>query len=335
MAKRNEMFYGPSGTGKSEAALRVIKLVLAQRPGTVARVVVGDGSAATYEESGLVDAGLIKVASWEGRNWPITTLNQLAEGFWPQDPHNPASPLLKLSNEELAKTSVWVFEGLSVAGQYVMGDQKGGLAYRAGQGEKIGQDSPVRVVDCEQDKLGNCKQGTGPGEHYGGNPIAHYQFAQKRLLGWVERIKALPGEFTITTAHERAAEDKQSKETVIGPEVAGGALTAGMSKYFGNTLHFTHAEKRAKVKDEHTGRMGDDLDVEFRIYTRAHISPTTDIKYVAVTRGGLTAEEMPLYLTSEVPGNAIEEFYSRLANVRKRRFAATEDAAAGDNNVAG
>jgi hypothetical protein len=313
------MYYGHSGTGKSEAALRVAKLVLAQRPGTIARVVVGDGSGATPEDSGLVDEGLNKVASWEGRDWPTTTLNQVAEGYWPADVLDPKSPLVKPTTDDLAKTSVWIFEGLSVAGGYVMGDQKGGLAQRGGQGEKIGQDSPVRVVDCELDKLGNCKKDTGPGEQYGGNPIAHYQFAQKRLLGFIERAKALPGEFMIMTAHERSAEDKTSKETVIGPEVAGGALTAGISKYFGSTLHFTTAEKREKVKDAHTGRLGDDLDIEFRTYTRAHISPTTGIKYVAVTRGGLTAEEMPLYLTSDIPGNAIEEFYTRLANVRKLR----------------
>lgn len=323
MAKRHELYYGQSGTGKSEAARRIIERVYAET-GLGAVVSIGDGSAATYEDAGLVDAGIVTIQSWEGKDWPITTLNQLAQGYKFQDPDNPQSPLIPRTPEEMAKIGVWVFEGVSVAGLYIMGDTKGGLAYRGGQGEKIGQDSPVRIVDAEVDKLGNPVKGTGPGNIYGGNPLSHFQHAQKRLLGVIERTKTLPGHFVIWTGHERSSEDKVSKEQVIGVEAAGGALTAALQRYFGNTLHFVTAEKRAKVKDEFTGRVADDLDVEYRVYTRDHISPTTLAKYKAVTRGGLTQEEMPLYLTSDIPGEAIEEFYRILKTAAVNRKAKLE-----------
>jgi hypothetical protein len=314
------MFYGQSGTAKSENLLQIIRLV-AKATGKRARIYVGDGSAATYIDSGLVGAGLVEVFSWEGRDWPISTLDQFAEGYRPADKDDPTSPLVAPTAAELKEIGVWGFEGLSVAGNYIMGDQKGGLAYRAARGEKLGQDTPFAIVEGVLGPGGKLIAGSGPGRTYGGNPLAHYGVAQKRLLGILERSKSLPGEFVVWTAHERSAEDKVTKETVIGPEAAGGAMTATIQRYFGNTLHHVTAEKRAMVKDDHTGRQVDDLDVEFRIYTRDHISPTTKAKYKAVTRGGLSEAEMPLYLTSPVPGAAIEEFYTRLRTVRISREA--------------
>jgi hypothetical protein len=266
----------------------------------------------------------VEVFSWEGRDWPISTLNQFAEGYRPENPDDPKSPLLPPTPQELQEIGVWVFEGLSVAGLYIMGDQKGGLAYRAARGEKIGQDTPFAITDGDLTPAGKLVPNSGPGMVYGGNPLAHFGVAQRRLLGVLERSKSLPGEFVIWTAHERSTEDKVTKETVIGPEAAGGALTSSLQRYFGNTLHHVTAEKRKKVKDEHTDKMVDDLDVEFRIYTRDHISPTTLAKYKAVTRGGLTGEEMPLYLTSEVPGEAVLDFYNRLREARMKRAEAAK-----------
>ena len=318
MAKRNELFYGHSGTGKSEAELRMMQIVWEQKR-LKSRVWIGDGSAATYIESGMVDEGIIEICSWEGRDWPITTLNLAAQGYWPADTQDPDSPLLATSAEDMAKIGVWAFEGASTAGGYIMGDQKGGLANRSGAGQKLGQDAPYSIVDADLDRAGNVIKGTGPGHVYGGNPLAHFGIGQKRLLGIVETSKSLPGEFLFWTAHERSAEDKVSKENIIGPEVIGGALTASFQRYFGNTLHFATAEKRAKKADAHTGKNVDEIDVEFRIYTRDHISPTTLMKYKAVTRGGLTAQQMPQYLTSDVPGDAIEEFYRRLGVARSER----------------
>lgn len=213
--------------------------------------------------------------------------------------------------------AIWAFEGLSVAGSYIMGNVKGGLAYRGGKGEKIGQDSPIRIVDGEVDKLGNPKDPNA--QVHGGNPLAHFGVAQRMILGFIERTKALPGDFVFTTAHERSAEDKVTKESIIGPEAAGGALTPVLQRYYGNTLHFVVAEKRAKTKDDFNQKLTDDLDTEHRIYTKAHISASTFQKYTAVTRGGLTEEEMPAYIVSEKPGDGLLEFYNRLATAKAKR----------------
>jgi hypothetical protein len=103
----------------------------------------------------------------------------------------------------MAKIGVWIFEGLSVAGAYIMGDMKGGLAYRGGQGQKIGSESPYTIIDADLDSAGKIIKGSGPGDRYGGSSKTDYGTAQKRMLGVLERSKALPGDFTIWTAHER------------------------------------------------------------------------------------------------------------------------------------
>lgn len=294
-----------------------MRMILKEKPTAKFRVWVGDGSGATYEESGLVEEGIIQLASWEGRDYPISTLYQAAEGFWPADVHDPKSPLVKPTPDSIKDITLWAFEGLSVGAAYIMGDQKGGLAYRAGQGEKIGQDAAFRIVDGDVDAKGAPKNADT--RVYGGVPLAGYGVAQRRILGWMERAKALPGEFMIMTAHERQAEDKLTKEQIIGPEVAGNALTATIQRYFGNTLHFAIAEKRSKDKDDFNARMMDDLEVQHRLYTKSHISATTGQKYLAITRGGLTDTEMPPYLVSKEAGDAIEEYYTRLAKAREAR----------------
>lgn len=339
MAKRLELYYGAGGTGKSEAALRVIKL-MNEATGKKARVFLGDGSQATYDDSGLVDAGIIETLDFGARDWPTSTLNQLAEGWWPADPQDPKSPLIAPTPASIANIGVLVGEGLSVGGLYIMGDSKGGLAYRAARGEKIGTEVSYRYIDGETDALGNFKDNkdhtNGPGMAFGANGLAHYGAAQKRILGVVERSKSVPVDYMIWTAHERAAEDKLTKETIVGPEVAGGALTANMQRHFNNTLHFVTAEKRGKETDEFSLKLITDLDVVYRIYTRDHFSPqgTVQIKFKACTRGMAAGngpiydktgklisddDTMPLFFTGARPGDAIEAFYARLKGIRARR----------------
>lgn len=322
MADRVEMYYGESGTGKSEAIAAVIKQV-AIETGLRARVLVGDGSKATYIP--LIEAGIVDTLDYTTRDYPQSTMQRLAEGWWPADVEDPTSPLVKPDPQKMREFGVYAIEGLSVASNYVLGDNIGGLSYRSGMGEKIGQDSPIRVGDGKYDARGNFTPAFEGAGQFGANPPSHYQVAQRRMLTYVDRSKVLPVKFVIWTAHQRAVEDKISKEIIIGPEVAGAALTANLQRIFNNTLHFATAGKREKgvLKDDHTGRQVDDLDVEYRVYTRDHYSPDSNItyKFKAVTRGvpagpgrrkDGTYDGMPLYLTGE-PGDAIREFYTIIA----------------------
>ena len=338
MAKRIECFYGQSGTGKTEAIAAVIRQIY-EANGLKSRVILGDGSKSTYIDRGLVDAGVVELCDFSIRPWPLTVMAKLCEGYWPADVEDPTSPLVPPSADTLKNIGVFGVEGLSVGAQYLMGDIQGGLAEQAGRGVKIGQDSPVFSKDALLDpKTGQPIKGTGPkvlklnektGKYeevdeifsYGGNPVAHYGYAQRRLLANVERTKAFPN-IVIWSAHERSTEDKVSKEKLVGPEAAGEAITSNLPRVFNNTLHFvTASRKKEKSKDDHTDQMVTDLDVEYRVYTRDHFHPdgTMFVKYKAVTRGCSEKEGMPQFLSSDIPGRAVLDFYQKLTNLREER----------------
>lgn len=313
-----ECFYGQSGTGKSESIVAVLKRIYLET-GKTFRILVGDGSGATY--AALVEAGLAEIVDYTTRDWPLSTMSQLCEGYWPADPLDPKSKMLPMSADTFAKLGGYAIEGLSVGANYIMGDRKGGFAARAALGEKIAGDSPVQLIDLERNAGGNTIAGTGPGLAFGGVTLGGYGHAQRRMLGFIEKSKGLPG-WVIWTAHERAGEDKVSGQKLIGPEVAGGALTASLSRYFNNTLHFATAEKTQKQQDTHTAKMVDVIDSEYRIYTRDHFRPeaNTFIKYKAVCRTP-DPKNMPLYLESDTPGESIIEFYEKIRAAREKQKA--------------
>jgi hypothetical protein len=224
--------------------------------------------------------------------------------------------LLPLDPDRRDTLCLTAIEGISMMANYIMGDRKGGLAERAGRGEKIGQDSPIQIIDADLDPAGRAIKGTGSGLSYGGNPPSHYNVAQKRIAAIIERSKMLPG-WVIWTAHERAAQNKLTGETIVGPEGAGEAATASFPRVFNNTLHFATVEKLTKEADSHTGAQVSMVDAEYRVYTRNHFRAEGKMytKFLATTRIA-DPTLMPLYLEGK-QGEAIMEFYKILATSRQ------------------
>ncbi len=330
MARIFDLLYGGPGTAKSESAARLIEHVY-KTTGKTARVVVGDGSALTYEH--LSDAKIAGICDFSSRPWPQDTLQKLSSGWWP----NPATgelvpPGFKLLASEwpdgyiwendLSSIGVYVFEGMSVAGDYIMGHVQGGLAERAGRGEKIGQDSPIRIIEGVIDsKTGKLE--SGPGTAFGGNPPSHYSVAQKTIIDCLQRSKGLDVDYVLWTAHEadNNAEKDINKESLVGPQVVGKALTGTIQRSFNNTLHFVVTGKKVKATDKLTSKAVDELQNEYRIYTTDHYSAngTTTVKFKACTRGGDSS--VPLYVVAKEPGDGLLTYYQMLSNMRKARTA--------------
>jgi hypothetical protein len=306
MADKIECYYSGSGEGKTTAIIHIIAHVY-NTTGKIARVYVGDGSKMTYVESGLVDAGIVQMVDFSMRDYPLTVSQQMCEGFYLQDPQDPMSKLVKSKPEDLAKIGVWVYEGLSVMGAYIMGNTEGGLAARAAKGEKIGQDSPITIVDPS-------------GLKFGGNPMSHYNVAQRQILTNIQRSRAMNG-IVLWTAHERFTDSarEEGMDKFIGPDVAGKAMTAWISREFNNTLHFCSVNKPGKMQDQFTGKQAGTIQREYRVYTRDHADPEglVQVRYRAVNRCPLP-EMMPDYLVGEEPGANILEFYRIMAEAKKK-----------------
>jgi len=298
MAKRFDLLYGPTGEGKTTNIIRLI-MEMYKETKKSSRVYVGEGSRVSYEDSGLVEAGIVKLVDYSIFDYPLTILNRLTEGWVPVDPDDPNSKWVKLTPEEVANTALWAFEGLTVVGALIMGDKPGGLAYRSARGEKIGQDSPISILEPSGLKVG-------------GNPQSHYGVAQRNIEGLLTRSKALPG-FVFWTAHERVAEDQGTN--IIGPDVIGRALTPGVMKQFGNTLHCCTAMKVGKKTDTMTGKAVNTVEREYRIYIRDHGDPDgiVQMRYKATCRCISVANTLPEYFVGKEPGDNIVEFYKAYA----------------------
>lgn len=284
-----DLYYGASASGKSTAAA-TMAMQIHKHTGKKVRVYVGDGSLMSYD--GLIAAGIVEGMEFSHRDWPFIVAGQICEGWFPKDPNDPNSPLIPPKDNGFADVGGHIFEGAAVMARYMMGGIKGGLAWLAAEGHKIGQDTPFTVPQGERDAKGNFVDKEG--RNFGGNPMAHYNVAQNAVTDNVQRSKRL-GMYVLWTSHEYTNDPDKSqlqKELIVGPEVVGKSLTASFQRMFGNTLHFQTVAKRGREKDDFTGRDVVELDLDYRIWTRDHFSPdnNTTIRYKAITRGVMGME---------------------------------------------
>lgn len=307
MSNRTELVYGASQSGKTTWNLSLAENMFVKR-GRKTRWYLGDGGGETILNSGLIEAGAVEVFEFSKRDNPFATMQLCCEGYWPEDLSDPNSKLVKPT--DFSDYGLFVFEGLSVGSDYMMGDKKGGLADRAAKGEKIGQDTPFVVSE--------------DGLKFGGNPPSHFGFVQRRIVDLIERTRAIQVPMVIWTAHERKAEEGDLKGVfMFGPDVCGQALTSKIGAYFGNTIHMQVASKKTKKKDALTGRDIEVIENEHRAYTRKHSDPegNTSLKYYANNRMPKEfGQDMPEFLC---PADPIK-FYSILEEGKKKKLALLE-----------
>jgi hypothetical protein len=377
MADRVIIAYGESGSGKSAGAVELFKAMrrnwASQGLNYIARAYVADGSKATYLDSGLVEAGLIELIDYGSYPWPLDVLNQIAVGWVPEGmvegaplvpPYvigtKPGQPKkLSPGQENFERVRFWIYEGLAVMGNYLMGGHVlGGLAEQAARGVKLGPEAATRVQSIEyewDDALGAVDTSrpianSGSGKVYGTNGTAHYMLGQTHMGGFIERAKSNKGWVYMTT-HERTAQDKTglrkegplgkdqqtigAGETVVGPEIIGGALTPVISKAVNETFHFVRATKKTQgaAVDAAVGKRVDEVVTSYRVYTGDHHDPdgNTPLRFKAVTRSPIP-EKIKLFYTTEdyiakhpkakpAPGLAVVAFYEDLAEAQKQKTA--------------
>jgi hypothetical protein len=274
------------------------------------RLYSADGGIETVEAEGLIEDGIVEawqISAEQGKSLYIC--DHACDGWWPKDPKRALNEkdnlLLKPDLAAYAaKFGLTVYEGLTFMSDWMLED----LGNRAAKGEKIGQDSPMIVVDGDR--------------KFGGNPPAHFGFVQRRMEANIEKSRQLPG-WVQWTAHERKAEDRElgPKETEFGPDVCGSALTTKVGAHFGNTIHLHPVKKLVKVKDTVTGLDTQVEQVHYRAYTRKHYDPMQRhyITYYANNRMPVSfRDDMPEFL--EPPDPVL--FYTILETARTKQRAA-------------
>lgn len=297
---RIELVYGKSGSGKTTWWLRLAEhFWITYKLKT--RLYIGDGGLETVLNTGMIDEGIVEYMDYTIRDNPLNVTQKVCKGYWAADPQDAQSPLIAQSPSELEQIGMFVFEGLSVMSDYIMGNKEGGLAYRAGKGEKIGTDPVIAIKDGDIT--------------FGGPSWGHYGFAQSRMMNLIESTKGLP-RWKQWTAHVCRYEDKKTNEIGFGPDIAGQALTPFIGAAFGNTIHLHPAHKNVKSKDPLTSKEVEQRQVHYRCYTREHYDPDglTFVKYFANNR-------MPPEFSTDMPEFLDPDplkFYEILANATKK-----------------
>jgi hypothetical protein len=311
MATRVDLVYGRSGSGKTTFGVALAHH-LYRTKGLHTRWYLGDGGGATIYETGYVGE-FIEVFPYNLRKFPLETTQLCCEGYWPDEKsieNSTFTTLLPPIADDTKRVGLWIFEGLTVMSDYMMGDIEGGLAWRMGKGESLNKDESYSLKD------GTLK--------FGGNARTHYGFTQRRILDLIQRSRALPG-MVLWTAHERRLDDEEQRETLFGPDVCGKALTGRIGASFGNTLHMQLVHTTKKVKDPVTQKQIEQLGVERRLYTREHVDPEakTYVKYFAnsrLPRNVAPDDAMPEYLTPPDP----VRFYTMLEEAHAKGRAIAE-----------
>lgn len=325
MAQVFDLLYGTTLRGKSKGIVELIRW-LNKQTGKKARLYIGDGGLATYVNAGLVDAGILEVIEYDALDFPFTVMDRMVNGWAPvtegKDKGKWAPPPANYADTHI----ITIFEGASVLSKYLLGSNKGGLAYRAARGELIGNkndDALVKIKDESMQWMG------GDGVDVGANTVGHYKLMQPTLLNAIKKTKRLPG-WVLWTAHPVETYDKDEGgkagdygkligKTMVTPDVGGKAPGSWVSREFGNTLHFDVATKREQVKDEHMNKPVASNDREYRLYTRDHYDPDGNsfVEYRAGNRCAIP-DMMPDYLTSsERPGDALVKFYDIMLQAQK------------------
>jgi GTPase SAR1 family protein len=291
---KTELVYGRSGSGKTSWLLKLARYIFL-RTGKKTRWYLGDGGGETVTITGWADeGGFIDLWPYIVRNNPMETSQLICEGYWPVgDPLDPKCRLAPPTPKDFDEVGLWIYEGLTVMSDYMMGDKEGGLANRMSRGETINKDDSFRFKDGDI--------------MFGGNARTHYGFVQRKMLDLIQRTTRLSG-IKYWTAHELKVDDTEYREAMYGPDVCGQKLTSRIGGSFGNTIHMQVAHIEKEATDPVTAKKVKKIEESFRAYTRNHFDADgqTTAKYYANTRMDARVREkypdlMPEFLSPADP----------------------------------
>lgn len=295
------LVYGRSGSGKTTWWMNIARY-LWQTKQLKTRCYLGDGGGATIDINGGEE--FVEVYPYVQRVHPFETVAAITSGAWPVDATSATTQLRPPTEAEWKQIGLVVFEGLTVMGDYIMGSQVGGLAHRMAKGEILNNDASFKLKDGEL--------------AVGGNARSHYSLGQRTMWEAVGRTEGIPVP-VIWTSHERkAGEDEASKESIIGPDIVGQALTAKIGACFAYAVHLHPVHVAVKKKDPLTGTTVETMSLEYRAYTQDHYDPNLRhyVRYYANVRiPAIVRQKKPEVMPEWLPADSLD-FLKRLQDAR-------------------
>lgn len=252
------LLYSQFALGKSAFLASFVDEMLPLLPeGSKARLVTAEHY---VEYLDLQTEGRIEIWKINTRDHPFSTAQRACDGWWPENPLDPESPLLPPSAETWSRYPIRIFEGTATIANYLAGNSvKGAIAQRIGSGESIGPTDSGELIRIQDGET-----------VVGGLSRSNYGFVQKEMISLIQRSQKHAG-FVIWTGQEDDAKEKKggvsTGNTILGPEVFGAALTSTIGREFADVWRIV-----AVPADYENGADSRRI-LERRLYLKEHLDP--------------------------------------------------------------
>jgi hypothetical protein len=234
--KRTILLYGRTRSGKT-AQLGELAEHIAKTEGKISRIYTADkGGTDTIQP--YIDLGIIELVE-QGTTDPLIFFNVACKGMI----RDAQGKWVNGINENIG---MYAFEGLTSFGDAIIN----WLAKKAADGVNIGGGGNVDFK----------VEGDGITIKVGGNNVSHYGVCQSRVTDEVWKSQMLPCSYLVWTASVSKDEDNASSNKVLGPAVAGKALTAEVPRWFNLTFRIDCLPAEGGKPERHLLYLGNHRD---------------------------------------------------------------------------
>lgn len=229
------LMYGRSRSGKTAQIGELAELVHKQTKKRTRLYSADRGGLKTIKP--YIDLGIIEVVSQDDSD-PWIFFNKAARGFV-----RDGGKWVKSTPENIG---VYAFEGMTAFADSLMSS----LAKKAGENVNIGGTANVSFV----------VQGDGETLKVSGNNMSHYNVVQMRVTEEVWESQKLPGLYVVWTASASKDDDQTSSGKILGPQVAGKALTGEVPRWFDLTFRIDGMPAQDGKSERHILFLGNSVD---------------------------------------------------------------------------
>lgn len=235
--KRTILLYGRTRSGKSTQIGELAEHVY-KTEGKKTRLYTADRGGVDPIKP-YIDLGIIDVVE-QGNSDPFIFFNKAARGFV-RDGNG------KWIAGDNTNIGMFAFESMTAFADALMAN----LAQKAGENVNIGGAANV-VFNVS---------GDGESLKVSGNNISHYNVTQMRVTGEVWESQKLPASYILWTASAAKDDDPNASGKVLGPAVAGKALTAEVPRWFNLTFRLDALPSQGGKPERHILYLGNHVDI--------------------------------------------------------------------------